>query len=62
MSQAEEALDELVAMLDIPEPNCSCHTNPPCSDCLNFGGQREAISNLRSSIKALATQALPPTA
>jgi hypothetical protein len=31
-SELSEALSNLV-----PERNCSCHLNPPCSQCVEFG-------------------------
>jgi len=34
--------DELDGNLCPPDSNCSCHISPPCSDCTNFAGQREA--------------------
>lgn len=26
-----------------PDANCSCHVNPPCFDCVDHSGLREAI-------------------
>lgn len=34
-----EALDENIYP---PDSNCSCHISPPCSDCVENGGAREA--------------------
>ena len=34
--------DELDALADAPDKNCSCHLCPPCNDCVEFGGIREA--------------------
>ena len=34
--------DELSANVNPPSRNCSCHINPPCNDCVDFTGQREA--------------------
>lgn len=34
--------DELGANVNPPSRNCSCHINPPCNDCVDFTGQREA--------------------
>jgi hypothetical protein len=30
-----------------PDPNCSCHVNPPCSDCVDHHYSREALADLR---------------
>jgi hypothetical protein len=30
-----------------PDPNCSCHVNPPCSDCVDHHYNREALADLR---------------
>jgi hypothetical protein len=30
-----------------PDPNCSCHVNPPCSDCVDHQYNREALADLR---------------
>jgi hypothetical protein len=35
-----EELDEKT-----PSPNCSCHISPPCWDCTNHAGAREAMEN-----------------
>lgn len=34
--------DELSANVNPPGRNCSCHISPPCNDCVDFTGQREA--------------------
>jgi len=34
--------DELDGNLCPPDSNCSCHISPPCNDCTDFAGQREA--------------------
>lgn len=38
-----ELLDEIV----VPEPNCSCHIAPPCSDCVNYGHLRDLVGEAR---------------
>lgn len=50
-----------------PEKNCSCFISPPCSDCVDYGGLREAFNSAHSAIRnaRLATpvaQALPVAA
>ncbi len=34
-----------------PESNCSCHTSPPCSDCVEWSGLREALLEARTAMK-----------
>ena len=34
-----------------PDSNCSCHINLPCSDCVEYGGLREAIKELRELLE-----------
>jgi hypothetical protein len=34
-----------------PERNCSCHTSPPCSDCVEWSGLREALLEARTAMK-----------
>ena len=36
-----------------PEPNCSCHISPPCSDCVDHGSLREAITETKAAIEAI---------
>ncbi len=36
-----EALERAVGELYAPEPGCSCHISPPCSDCVDYAGIRE---------------------
>lgn len=46
LMEALESLDvwggELDGNLCPPDSNCSCHISPPCNDCVDFAGQREA--------------------
>lgn len=45
------ALEQLVECVDEPpEPNCSCHTNPPCGDCVNYSGLRGALQAARDEL------------
>jgi hypothetical protein len=46
-SNLEEVLD---LMPEIPEPNCSCHTNPPCGDCTEWSGIRDAIPPAKQAL------------
>lgn len=46
-----EQRDKLLAALELllermelpPDRNCSCHISPPCNDCVDYSGIREAI-------------------
>ena len=35
-----------------PDRNCSCHISPPCHDCIEYGGLREAIEEAQAAIEA----------
>ncbi len=38
------ALELILEMMDLPpDRNCSCHISPPCNDCVDYSGIREAI-------------------
>ncbi len=42
------ALEDLMEVSDLaPEKNCSCHLSPPCNDCVEWSGLRDAIANAR---------------
>ena len=50
--------DKLLAALELfmervaepPEANCSCHISPPCNDCVENWGLREAFSAAKEAI------------
>lgn len=42
------ALKDFVDNDATPEPNCSCHISPPCSDCVEFAGMREIVKNAKN--------------
>lgn len=45
------ALEDLLEVADLaPEKNCSCHLSPPCNDCIEWNGLRDAIANARAVI------------
>jgi hypothetical protein len=52
-------LAELVGVLRLfleqieepPDPNCSCFIAPPCSDCIQHAGLREAFALARDALK-----------
>lgn len=43
--------DLLDNMQHPPEPNCSCFISPPCNDCVEHSGLRDAIANAEAYIK-----------
>lgn len=44
-------LETLCEVIDEPpERNCSCHISPPCSDCVEYGGLREALADAREAL------------
>lgn len=53
-----KARDKLLAALELfmervdepPESNCSCHLFPPCNDCVEYSGLREAFSDAHDAI------------
>lgn len=48
VSDLMAALEFLIDVQDVPEASCSCHTNPPCSDCVEYGSLREAVANAKT--------------
>lgn len=55
--ERDKLLYALQMMLErIPEPpeaNCSCHLSPPCNDCIEYGGEREAFESAKEAIAAV---------
>jgi hypothetical protein len=48
----ERSLQDLLDNVDEPpEANCSCHISPPCGDCVNYSGAREAFASARAALK-----------
>ena len=46
------SMEEVVEMLPyIPEKDCKCHISPPCSDCVENSGLREALAKYEASIE-----------
>lgn len=41
-----------------PAANCSCHLSPPCGDCVDYGGLREAIQEAEAALAAHGQAAL----
>lgn len=48
MRSALEGLMDAVG--EPPAPNCSCHLSPPCGDCVEYGGLREAWAAATSAL------------
>lgn len=51
------ATEYLLEVTEPPERDCRCHTNPPCGDCVEYGGLREArevTSAIVSTLKGVA--------
>jgi len=56
--------DELLVALELfmervdepPEANCSCHLSPPCNDCVENWGLREAFSAAKEAIAKAEAQ------
>lgn len=45
------ALEHLVEMTgEPPDRNCSCHISPPCNDCVDYSGWRDAFEYARAAI------------
>jgi hypothetical protein len=45
------ALRHLLEMTgEPPDKNCSCHISPPCNDCVDHSGWRDAFDFANSSI------------
>lgn len=49
IKRLETAGDELEDCLYVDPPNCSCHIRPPCDDCVNNWGIREAKENWKQT-------------
>ena len=46
-----EALEYFLAIVEEPPTeNCSCHINPPCGNCEEYGALREAFADARKAI------------
>ena len=50
--RATEALRQLLDVIEYPpERNCSCHLFPPCNDCVEYSGLREAIADAEAVLR-----------
>lgn len=54
IAAAPELLYALKSMLeiapDLPPAECRCHISPPCSDCVNYAGEREIYAEAVAAI------------
>ena len=54
IAAAPDLLEALESVMDTiewpPDSNCSCHISPPCNDCVNYAGLREAIAEAKAAI------------
>jgi hypothetical protein len=39
-----------------PERNCACHLSPPCHDCVEWGGLREALADADAAMQGEAQE------
>lgn len=42
------AIEDLLENIEVPSPYCTCHSHPPCSDCVEWSAVREAVANARA--------------
>lgn len=58
LAKYESAAKTLAEMLEsnTPEPNCSCHSVPPCCDCTMHSGSREALTEFKELDHVLTTE------
>lgn len=53
------ALSECVDNLYAPDPECRCHLSPPCNDCVEHSGTRQALADAHEAIAALKKELAP---
>jgi superfamily I DNA/RNA helicase len=53
-------LQEFAENIEVPERNCACHLNPPCNDCVEFGGMRELLERARAIVASEQGPAVTP--
>lgn len=49
-------LEKCREFISPPERNCSCHILPPCSDCVDYGGERELADEIDAAIATYRQQ------
>jgi len=52
----EDGVWALMEYLEVntPERRCSCHVHPPCSDCVDYGYQRDLIKKMKRALESRA--------
>lgn len=58
-AEADKEKSDLISALEYliesveepPQANCSCHFSPPCGDCVDYGGLREALQLSRAALR-----------
>lgn len=48
---ARNCLEDFLELTEVPDPNCSCHVNPPCGDCVEYGGIRDVRKTANELLK-----------
>lgn len=56
VSMLVRVLEKCREFLSPPEQNCSCHIFPPCSDCVDYGFERELADEIDAAIAAYRKQ------
>lgn len=51
-------LKEVERVIVIPDKNCSCHRNPPCGDCENYGGLRSYQEELELLLREMEDEVM----
>ena len=54
------ALQYLIEQVEVPEKHCSCHINPPCSDCVDNGALRIAVDEGKALVAVALAEAQKP--
>lgn len=50
----ESCIEDFLALTEPPDANCSCHINPPCGDCVEYGGIRDVRKAANKLLKERA--------
>jgi hypothetical protein len=53
LKMVRDALEMRLGELYTPKPVCTCHIDPPCRDCVDYGSTREAIKWGNKALAAL---------
>jgi hypothetical protein len=58
---SREVIEALLEMqIRPPVRNCSCHISPPCNDCVEYGGLREAMKDAQSTVDSITAALAQP--